>query len=294
MRKELTNMALLFGARPFEFSDFFALFQNGQFDLTKLDYVKIVKKYTDAGYKHIELTGDLIYVLPGIITPDVIKKLIALKEEKNVTYSVHLPLWGVEPAAFAPKIRKAAVETFIECIEFTKPLNPLCWVIHPTGALTVEFMQMKLLDDARSLMIQQFTGYAADAINQVIKTTEIPSQKIAVENIEYPFELMYQVVEKLNLSICFDTGHLLAGYSGKMGVIDFIKTYFDRIIELHLHDGKYPRIDHRTLGEYDLPVRELLLLLLKKKFAGPLVYELSFDEAQKSMEYIKRYFPEVL
>ncbi len=290
----VTKMALLFGTRPFEFADFFALFQDGLFDLSKLNYVEAVTKHVEAGFKHIEVTGDLIYVLPGILTPEIIAQLVELKKEKNITFSVHLPLWGMEPAAFAPQIRKGSVESFVDCINLTKPLDPLCWVIHPTGTLTVEFMNMNLPDFAKGLMMNQFTSHAAEAIKKTLEITGIPSRKIAVENIEYPFEIMFPVIQQLDLSICLDTGHLLAGFSGKMDVLEFIEKYYDRIIELHLHDGKYPRIDHKPLGEYDLPVRDLLLKLSEKKFTGPLVYELSFDEAIKSMDYLKENVPEVL
>jgi len=285
-------MGLVFGNRPFEFSDFFALFKDGEIDFSKLNFVEIVKKNIEAGFKHIEITGDLIYVLPGILSPEIIQYLVKIKEETGITFSIHLPLWAVEPAAFLPHIRKASIEAFVECIELTKPLDPLCWVIHPTGTLTVEFMNMNLPPFARDLMMQRFTEHAAEAIKQIIKKTGIPSRKIAVENIEYPFSLMHQVIEKLDLSICFDTGHLLAGYSGEIGVIDFIETYYDRIVELHLHDGRNPKIDHKTLGEYDLPVRELLLKLIERNFKGPLIYELNFEEALKSMEYVKTHVPE--
>ncbi len=287
-------MALLFGNRPFEFSDFFSLFQDGQFDMSKLNYVQIVEKNIDSGFKHIEITGDLIYVLPGILSPETISRLIELKQEKNISYSVHLPLWGIEPAAFSPHIRKASVDSFVDVIEITKALEPLCWVLHPTGALTVEFMNMGLPEFAKGIMMHQFTSYAANTIKETLERTNIPSRKLAVENIEYPFELMYPIIQQMDLSICFDTGHLLAGFSGQISVMEFIDKYYDRIIELHLHDGKFPRIDHKPLGEYDLPVRELLLKLLEKNFAGPLVYELNLQEAIQSMDYIKNNIPEVL
>jgi len=105
---------------------------------------------------------------------------------------------------------------------------------------------------------------------------------------------MYPIIQQMDLSICFDTGHLLAGFSGQISIMEFIDKYYDRIIELHLHDGKFPRIDHKPLGDYDLPVRELLLKLLEKNFTGPLVYELNLQEAIQSMDYIKNNIPEVL
>lgn len=287
-------MALLFGNRPFEFSDFFSLFQDGQFDMSKLNYVQIVEKNIDSGFKHIEITGDLIYILPGILSPETISRLIELKQEKNVSYSVHLPLWAIEPAAFSPHIRKASVDSFVDVIEITKALDPLCWVLHPTGALTVEFMNMNLPEFAQGMMMQQFTSYATNTMKETLERTNIPSRKLAVENIEYPFNLMYPIIQQMDLSICFDTGHLLAGFSGQISIMEFIDKYYERIIELHLHDGKFPRIDHKPLGEYDLPVRELLLKLLEKNFAGPLIYELNLQEAIQSMNYIKNNIPEAL
>jgi len=222
-------MGLLFGTRPFEFTDFFALIQNGKLDFSKLNFIEVVKRHMEAGFSHFEINGDLTHVLPGIITPEVINGLVELKKHNEISFSVHLPLWAIEPAAFANQIRKASLEVFEECIELTKPLDPICWVIHSTGTLTVEFIRMNLPEFAQGLMMQQFTGYASTVIQQLIEKTEIPSQKIAVENIEYPFDVMYPIIEQLDLSICFDTGHLLAGYSGKMGVLEFIEKYYDRI-----------------------------------------------------------------
>ncbi len=287
-------MGLLFGIRPFEFSDFFKLFKDGNLDLSRLNYVEIVKKNIDAGFKHIEITGDLAHVLPGILTPAIIEELVKIKEEENISFSVHLPLWAIEPAAFAPEIRKASVETFVNCINLTKPLDPICWVMHATGGLTVEFMNMNLPEFAHAIMIQQFTAHAAEAIKRTIELTGIEPKKLAIENIEYPFDIMYPIIQQLDVSICFDTGHLLAGFSGNMSVIEFLESYYDRIIEFHIHDGECPRIDHKTLGKHKLPVRELLLRLKDKNYQGPLVFELSHQESLESMEYIKKIVPEVL
>lgn len=288
------KMALLFGNRPFDFADFFEIIQEGDFDLSNLNYVNVMKKSLEAGFRHIEITGDLMYVLPGLLTKESVEQLVEVKKKEDISFSVHLPLWGIEPAAFSPQIRKGAVEVFTECIELTKPLDPICWVVHSTGALTVEFLHMDLPDFVKGLLVQQFKAYAADALKELLKQTGIPSRKIAVENIEFPFQEMYSVIEELDLSVCFDTGHLLAGFSGQMGVIEFVETYYDRLVELHLHDGAYPRIDHKPLGQHDLPVRELLLKLHERKFTGPLVYELTFQGAIDSMDYIRTHVPEVL
>jgi sugar phosphate isomerase/epimerase len=153
---------------------------------------------------------------------------------------------------------------------------------------------MNLPDIAKGMILQQFTMFAKKSIEKLLKKTKIPTRKLAVESIEYPFENMIEVIEELDLSICLDTGHILAGYSGDISVLDFVNRYHKRICELHLHDGKYPRIDHKPLGTHDLPTRELLLRLKELEFAGPIVYELNLQGAKDSMEYIKKNVPEVL
>lgn len=241
-------MGLLFGTRPFSFSDFFSLVKEGKVNLGKFNYSEVMMESVNAGFKHIEITGDLPYVLPGILTHEEINELIDIKKREKLSYSVHLPLWGIEPASFPPKVRKGAIETFIECIELTLPLDPKCWVLHPTGPLNVEFINLDLPGLASELMLQQFSYWIESSIKSILDTTGIDSRKIAIENIEFPFKRMESIIERLNLSICFDTGHLLAGFSGEISVIKFIEEYFENIVELHLHDGRNPRIDHKILG----------------------------------------------
>ncbi|MHA1303745.1 MAG: cobamide remodeling phosphodiesterase CbiR [Candidatus Heimdallarchaeaceae archaeon] len=287
---------LLFGHRPFDFADIVnmvILDQNNQPDLSKLDYFAVMQQSIEAGFKHIELTADLLYVFPELITPEKIQLLANFSKKAGISFSVHLPLWAIEPAAFSHQIRKASVETFIETIELTKALDPCCYVVHATGALTVEFLHMKMPEMLKGLVVQQFTHHAAEALKILIEKTNIPPRKIAVENIEYPFKQFYPIIEELDLGVCFDTGHLLAGYSGEIEVMEFIDRYYDRIIELHLHDGEYPKIDHKPLGTHKLPTRELLLELYEREFSGPIVYELTLDEAKQSIDYIQSYVPEI-
>ncbi|MCK5046557.1 MAG: hypothetical protein KAS22_08255, partial [Candidatus Heimdallarchaeota archaeon] len=105
-------MALLFGNRPFDFTDLFGLIMDGKVDLANLNYIDVMKNSVEAGFKHIEITGDLPYVLPGILTPEKIEELVEFKEKESITYSIHLPLWAMEPAAFSEQIRDGSVAAF--------------------------------------------------------------------------------------------------------------------------------------------------------------------------------------
>jgi len=118
--------------------------------------------------------------------------------------------------------------------------------------------------------------------------------------VEFPFKLSREIVDQFTLSICFDTGHLLAGYSGEYSVMGFLKKHLDRIVEIHLHDGFHRekngnivKRDHLPIGSGDLRVSELMGCLDEAGFKGPMVFELGFDEAKHSLEVIREQCPRI-
>ncbi|MFX0013177.1 MAG: cobamide remodeling phosphodiesterase CbiR [Promethearchaeota archaeon] len=288
-------MVLLFGVRPFEFQDFIGMIEQGKLDISSVNYTDIVKASLQDGFQHFEITGDLAYVLPGLLRKDVIDQLNEVRIINNYSCSVHLPIWAIELASPNVHVKKASIDCLVESIELTRHLKPICWIIHATGALVSEFSLLNLPSYVKSFISAQFALAAQKSIAEIIDRTNIPSRKLAVENVEFPFRVMEECIEELDLSICFDTGHLLAGYSGEWnGVLDFFEMYAERIIELHLHDGAAPRIDHQPLGTYDLPVKDLFERLLEVQFSGPIVFELDLIDVRNAMTYIKENIPEAL
>ena len=121
---------------------------------------------------------------------------------------------------------------------------------------------------------------------------------------ESHIDIMRDVIDDLDLSICFDTAHLLTRMSGTESIMDFYTTHRDRITEIHLQDATYTEYedaesydDHIPLGQGimgDTVLRDFLSELVKDKFKGPLIFELSLDEARESLDYIRKVIPEVL
>ena len=115
---------------------------------------------------------------------------------------------------------------------------------------------------------------------------------------------MRALIDDLNASICFDTAHLLSRMSGTESVMDFYRSHKDRITEIHLQDATYEefegaiaREDHVSLGHGimgDAVLREFLTELVKDKFEGPIIFELTKDEAKESLDHIRKVVPSVL
>ncbi len=262
---------------------------------------ELVRRLAGYGFKLIELGGDLPMFFPQAFTPPDIAALAAAKSELGLSYTVHLPLWSVEPSTPQKRVREGSVRSLVEAVQATLPLEPEVYVLHATGALAAEFYRMKLPDMARQLVLQQFAANAAASIRTLLAETGISSRRIAVETIEFPFELMLQVADQLDTSITLDVGHVLAGFSGPIDFFDALPRCLPRLAEIHLHDSplgthQQPAYgkDHQPLGAGALDLPRLLDALTQAHWDGPIVFELTVPEALASLQAIRAVRPELI
>jgi len=270
--------------------------------IARLEHADLVRQLFSQGFNPIELTGDMVLFLPHSFSPHAIEQLAALKAETGLTYTLHLPLWSVEPSTPLAPVRQGSLRAVVEAIQVTRPLEPEVYVLHATGALAAEFYRMDLPEQARPLILRQFQGYARQSIQAVLAETGLPGRRLAIETVEFPFDLTLELAEELDLSVCLDTGHVLVGFSGPVDLFDALERCLHRLGEVHLHDGPWQgpeqRIgygqDHQPLGRGDLDVARLLDRLVEAEFAGPVILELTVPEALASLEVIRTIRPEVL
>ena len=225
---------------------------------------------------------------------------MALKT-RGLTYTLHLPLWSVETSTPLSPVRKGSVDAVVQAIRMTTPLEPEVYVLHATGALAAEFYNMKISEMARMLILRQFQNRARESIKSILAETGLPSRKLAIETIEFPLDMTLELAEELNLSVCLDTGHVLAGFPGWFDFFEVVEKFLPRLAEVHLHDSKkmpegvrgYGE-DHKPLGHGDLDLGRFLDRLAAANFDGPLVFELNIDEALESLKIVKSIRPDYL
>ena len=270
--------------------------------LAGFDFSELVRAIADQGFDLIELGGDLTLFFPQSFARPSIEKLSQLKLEKGLDYTVHLPLWSVEPSTLLQPVRSGSASALIDAVKATLPLNPRSYVLHATGALASEFYNMRLPDLGKSLILKQFQANAMQTIQEVLEATGLESRRLAVETIEFPFDLTFEIAETLNTSICLDTGHVMVGFSGPVELFEVLEKVLPRLGEIHLHDGPWQgpdRVigygkDHAPLGTADLDVPRLLGRLREVKFEGPIIFELTVPQARESLKYIRKVYPQAL
>ncbi len=298
-------MPLRFGISALEFqSTADQILVNSVPDFSRFDVEKEVRTSVGEGYSIIELSLDAKHIIPNALTPESIDRLIEIKSELGHSYTVHLPLWSVELATFNKPVRRGSVESSVESIKLTEPLEPEAYVLHATGDLAEQFSNLPYSPELVRLICTLLVGFAAISVEEIITETEIDSRKLAIENYAFPFDIMCDLIDDLDTSICFDTAHLLTRMSGKESVMDFYRAHKDRISEIHLQDGTYTeyegatvREDHLTLGHGlwgTSGIRDFVRELVKDEFAGPIIFELSMDETKESLNLIREIAPEAL
>jgi sugar phosphate isomerase/epimerase len=264
------------------------------------DHAGLAKGLADKGFNPIELGGDLGMFLPNVYSPTSVEKLAALKTD-GLAYTLHLPLWSVEPSTPLAPVRKGSVEAVVQTILATRSIEPEVYVLHATGALAAEFYNMKISEMARTLILRQFQNGARESIKSILEQTGLPSRRLAIETIEFPLDLTLELAEEFDLSVCLDTGHVLAGFPGWFDFFEVVEKLLPRLAEVHLHDcRKMPQgvrgygEDHKPLGHGDLELGRFLDRLAAANFAGPLVFELKVDEALESLKVVKSVRPNYL
>ena len=266
------------------------------------EHAALIGKLSEAGFRLIELGGDLQLFLPQTFTPAAIEGLGRLKETRNLDFTIHLPLWSVEPSTPLLPVRKGSVQSLVATIKAVQPLDPERLVLHATGALAAEFYRMGLPDTASRLLLRLFQQNAIESLKAILAETGIPSRKIAIETIEFPFDLTLEMADQLDLSVCFDTGHVLAGFSGSLDFFEALERCLPRLGEVHLHDSAHFNpdqgirygVDHQPLGSGDLELGRFLDRLNRAGFDGPVFFELRLEQALRSLEVIRRVRPEYL
>lgn len=269
--------------------------------IASFDYAQLVRSMAESGFRTIELGGDLALFLPTIFQKNSIDALSRVKEELDLSYTVHLPLWSVEPSTPLEPVRRGSARAIVDFIRSIMSLNPEVYVFHATGALAAEFYRMGLPEIAKGFILHQFQANAAESLRWILTETGIPSRKMAIETIEFPFDLTLDLAEELDLSVCLDTGHVLSGFSGNVTVEEVLEASLSRLAEIHLHDSPQhnPKQeivygqDHRPLGTGDLNLEHILDRLVTAGFRGPVIFELQLHEAFESLDVIRAIRPDL-
>ena len=229
--------------------------------------VKILAPYLD----EIELI--LFESIPNSLPSNQeIKELVALSNQYDLSFNIHLPL-DLSLGAPEPSTRHFAIETIKQVMDLTAPLSPTTFPLHlPYEGDDIESEAIKRWKERIYLSLEKLR---ADGIN---------SKMISVENLNYPLTWVEDILIDLNFSICMDLGHLiLYGFDMK----DAFDRFHHIMPTIHLH-GANDRQDHQSLDLLSKSNLKTILEILKR-FKGIVSIEVfSYDHLNASLSLLEK------
>jgi adenosylcobalamin phosphodiesterase len=176
-------------------------------------------------------------------SPERVSHLADLAAEHNLSYTVHLPL-DARLGISSPEKRKVEIAKCQQVIERMLPAKPLAWILH--------------LDPRRpgpepAENIADWLEALEQSLGEILSL--IKAEDLCLENLHYPFGLLEPLIEKHQLSVCIDVGHLL---KEGLSVQDHFQYWSQRCRVVHLHGIRNDH-DHRDIAALPRPVIEAAL-----------------------------------
>jgi sugar phosphate isomerase/epimerase len=270
--------------------------EKGLAGFTQFSLSDLIEGVAKAGYDHCEITLDIFQLFPIQITEEEIEKIKNIKQKYDITYSAHFPFISLELASPNKFIREGSINSIVDAyntfIELEDDIE--VYVLHATGEFIANAMDFIMEPDIYPIAINLFADLSIQSIREIIKRTGIDRNKIAIENIVFPFEATVKIIDEVGTKLCIDTAHTLGEFSGERDLVDIAEKYLDITAEIHLQDyAEKGLVDHGALGTGKNFPPEFLNLLHQRNFKGPIVFELPRSEALKSIEYIKKFAPKI-
>lgn len=207
--------------------------------------------------------------------PLEIRRLQQLKKEHSLSYTLHLPL-GLRPGARDEFIRRKSMEPCRHLVAATAGLAPLAWILHVPAPAKVQPVEFHFERLERSI--------------EELEKEGVDRKKLCLETLDYPFVQVLELVDRHDVSLCIDIGHLvLNGFS----VEECLAACLKRCRVVHLH-GIRGRKDHQEICHLEPSIIQKVIDTLTRHTGSEkvLTLEVFGQEAFiNSMNTMKGYLP---
>jgi len=171
---------------------------------------------------------------------DIVDDFLKLSPSYNLEYSVHAPLSDVNIGAINPRMRQAALEEVLECLELAHRMGADPVTIHPGFLSPLTRLDLEAAESLTSASLKVIDAKAKD-LGVRVALENMPDMPVAMA--KGPEELV-RYLEGTDLGVCFDIGH--ANTNGNIAEFLGVKG---RIINMHVHDNPGDTDRHLVIGE---------------------------------------------
>ncbi len=226
----------------------------------------------------VELFLDGMFLFPEIVDRSLFEDIARLQQRLGIAMTAHLPYAWVDLSSANERMRAASVQTMIDAVEMTAPIDIWSYAIHATGPFGNE-VSPNVAKPEQDIWVMLMLRSIERSLSDL--RSRLPDAPLAVETMEgFPFEWQAPIVKQLDLGVCCDLAHLtVRGIDPE----PFIEQWLPKICQFHVHGVREQQIgvnlrlrrDHHPLGGPGelVDTQRILALLDAKGFEGPVILE---------------------
>jgi len=224
-------------------------------------------------------------VLMDMVDLDWHRRMAGRFKNENLTTSLHLPFFDLQPGSADNLVRAACQERLCRAMEVAKVYEPT----HMVGHVRYDHL----------LYMNTYPLWRERALDTwlAMLSTWPEHPPLYLENTFEPDPATVAgVVEKLRdahgqrVGLCLDMGHWFSFSGGhRLRNLDhWLDTFAPLLGHLHLHDNDGSFDQHMGLGQGDIPWSELFAGLEKRELKPSVTFEPHTDEAfEAAMAYVR-------
>lgn len=200
-----------------------------------------------------------------------IEALSQISNDFSIGYNIHLPT-DLSLASAGRMEQKKSLDTYRRVMDLTSRLDPTSWTLHIPCDQPIA---------SGTDVVARWQDRAREGLEKLL-ADGIPPRRLAIENLDYPFVWVQDIVKAYDLSVCMDVGHLLLRGED---IADFHRESADRIAVIHLH-GVVNGKDHQppaVISKHDTTA----VVMILGGYTGTLSLEVfSYDYLAESMAWL--------
>jgi len=194
------------------------------------------------------------------------KRLVEIKKEFDLTYTVHTPL-KVFLGDDSSSVRNSSIDKLKRTVDLTEELDPFAYTLHADpGNLDLS------LDRKQTA---RWIGRVEDSLEIFLKIGVSP-RHVCVESLDRDFAIVQPVLEKLDLAVTLDLGHVQRDKGDQEAYLD---RFLDRTRIIQIHGTPMGGRDHQSLRHYpEYELDKLLKVLGRTEYDGVVTLEVFSEE----------------
>jgi sugar phosphate isomerase/epimerase len=250
-----------------------------------IDILEEIKTTHDLGFDYVEIGIEGPTEKPETILKEKKQVLKLLKKYK--LFAIAHSFWSMELGCDYENIRKAWLEEGKKIIRLCNELGIklINFHSHSRGMYNKDRKSKKIVLNNLVKSLKELVEYGKNYNVEVMLENAAESYEITdLKDFKY-------IVDRVpELKVHLDVGHAFL-YGGMKNVENFIKTFKNKLVHIHIHDNHGKRDEHLPLGAGSIDYKKIIKLLKKAKYNKTITFEIfskDMDLIENSLKKLKK------